>query len=337
MTRLASRRWRCGAHLLEVAVDVFEFITALFGPRIKLARDRVTRLPRRVRKSAKEHVETMQRIVDDLAGLEGIADVKESKRLPRGFYDRVEDLLAAYDRYLAAVREGLGDKADGMFPAGTPEGVGGCYAAPFGVTGPEAMLIYREVRTWRDFPQIAQRLGELGEQQFKDIQEGHRGRDPDKIRMTSKAAGLGRKRFSERGEACPFLNESKGRCRLGDKRPMTCRMHHIGGDTAKGDPRHEDHENAELLNIRVPVRPQVAISQLDKRMDMGLTPFLYASVLQLLQFAEGELILEVGEAPRRMQQDGRVAQKANRNVKHAKKFQKGKNKSKPKKKKKKKK
>ena len=33
---------------------------------------------------------------------------------------------------------------------------------------------------------------------------------------------------------------------------------------------------------------------------------------------------EVGEAPRKMQQDGRVAQRANRNVKHAKKFQKGK-------------
>ena len=38
--------------------------------------------------------------------------------------------------------------------------------------------------------------------------------------------------------------------------------------------------------------------------------------------AEGELLQEVGEAPQRMQQDGRVAQKANRNVKHAKKYQK---------------
>ena len=41
---------------------------------------------------------------------------------------------------------------------------------------------------------------------------------------------------------------------------------------------------------------------------------------------EGQPIQEVGEAPQRMQQDGQVAQKANRNVKHAAKFKKKKKK-----------
>ena len=41
-----------------------------------------------------------------------------------------------------------------------------------------------------------------------------------------------------------------------------------------------------------------------------------------LQLAEGALIQEVGEAPIKMQQDGHVAQRANRNVRHAKKYQK---------------
>jgi hypothetical protein len=79
-------------------------------------------------------------------------------------------------------------------------------------------------------------------------------------------------------------------------------------------------------NIRLPVKVQVALAQLDKRMMLQMSPFLYAGALQLLQLGEGQPIQEVGEAPQRMQQDGQVAQKANRNVKHAAKFKKKKRK-----------
>lgn len=299
---------------------VLNFIAALFGPRVKLPRDRLTRIPRRARKAAQEHIDALQRIVTEISALEGIADIAATKRVPRGFYARVDDLLLAYDRYVEVVRGELG--ANGAVVPGTPEGVGACYAAPFGVSGVEALAIYREIRTWKDFPQVAQRLGELGEQQFKDIQAGHTGKDPEKIRMTSKAAGLGRKQFAERKQPCPFLDPARGRCRVWERRPITCRMHHITGDPALADPTHERHAEVEVVNIRLPVRPQVALSQIDKRMALGFSPFVYASELQLLQLAEGELLQEVGEAPQRMQQDGRVAQKANRNVKHAKKYQK---------------
>lgn len=305
---------------------VLNFVAALFGPRVKLPRDRVTRLSRRTRKRTQEHVDTLQRIIEELSGLPGIADVTKTKRLPKGFYARVEDMHSAYDRYIEAVRGELG--LENAAPAGTPEGKGACYAAPFGITAPEALAIYREVRTWKDFPQIAQRLGELAELQFKDIQSRHQGGDPEKIRMTSKAAGEGRKAFAERGNACPFLDTSKGRCRIWEQRPMTCRMHHTLGDHALADPRNERHANVDVVNIRLPVRPQVALAQIDKRMALGLSPFVYASVLQLLQLGEGQMLQEVGEAPQRMQQDGRVVQKANRNVKHAKKFQKKKAKAK---------
>lgn len=305
---------------------MLNFLSALFGPRVKLPRDRVTRIPRRARKAAQEHIAAMQRIVDEISGLEGIADVGKTKRLPRGFYGRVDDLLTAYDRYIEVVRNQLG--VEGAAVPGTPEGVGACYAAPFGVSGVESLAIYREIRTWKDFSQVAQRLGELGEQQFKDIQSGHTGKDPETIRMTSKAAGLGRKQFAERKQACPFLDQSRGRCRVWDRRPIVCRMHHISGDSALADPTHERHDQVQVVNIRLPVRPQVTLSQIDKRMALGFSPFVYASALQLLQLAEGQLLQEVGEAPQRMQQDGRVVQKANRNVKHAKKNQKKKKKRK---------
>jgi hypothetical protein len=175
---------------------VLEFLSALFGPRIKLPRDRVTRIPRAARKAAQPHADAMQKAVDTIAAMPGIADVAKLKRLPKGFFEHVETFLASHDRYIEVVRAAM--NLDDAAPAGTPEGKGACIAGPFGVSGPEALLIYRTIRTWKDFPQVAQKLGELGEQQFKDIQALHTGKDPEKIRMTSKAAGLGRKQFAER-------------------------------------------------------------------------------------------------------------------------------------------
>jgi hypothetical protein len=308
---------------------VLDFLAALFGPRIKLPRDRATRIPRAARKAAAPHAEAMQKAIDSIAALPGIADFAKAKRLPKGFFELIEAHHAAHDRYIETVKSAM--QIEDAAPAGTPEGKGACHAAPFGVSGPEALLIYRTIRTWRDFPQVAQKLGELGEQQFKDIQSLHTGKDPEKIRMTSKAAGLGRKQFAERGQPCPFLDPAKGRCRIWEVRPGCCRQHLVRGDKALADPRHERHADVQVVNLRLPIRAQVSLTQLDRRMALGLSPFLYASELQLLQLAEGQVIQEVGEAPQRMQQDGRVVEKANRNVAHAKKFQKKKAKKKAKK------
>ena len=59
-------------------------------------------------------------------------------------------------------------------------------------------------------------------------------------------------------------------------------------------------------------------------MALGLSPFLYAGVLQVLELSGGELIQEVGEAPRKMQQGGMVGERANRGGKHSKRAKKGK-------------
>ncbi len=305
---------------------MLDFLAALFGSRIKLPRDRVTRVSRAARKVAQPHADAMHQAINGLAAMPGIADFAKLKRLPKGFFERVESFHAAHDRYIDAVRTTM--NIDDVAPAGTPEGKGACFAGPFGVSGPEALLIYRTIRTWKDFPQVAQKLGELGEQQFKAIQALHTGKDPEKIRMTSKAASLGRKQFAELGQPCPLLDAGKGRCRIWEVRPACCRQHMTRGDKALADPRHERHAEVSVVNIRIPIRAQVALTQLDRRMALGLSPFAYASQLQLLQLADGQLIQEVGEAPQRMQTDGRLTEKANRNVSHAKKFQKKKSKKK---------
>lgn len=301
-----------------------DLIGVFFGPRPRLPRDHVTRPSRGARKATKAESATMQSALDKLSALPGIAEVKETKRLPRGFTAAVDELREGYDAYFDKVRSFLPGGQEAKRP-GEPGGCGACYAAPMPVMASEAISIYREVRTWRDFPKVAQRLAEYGEDQFKEIQSLHTGKDPERMRMSGKAVQRGRVAFAKKMQPCPFLDEGKQRCRIWEQRPICCRMHLPRVDEDATRPEHEGWPTAvKAHNVRLPVKQQVTVRQLDKRLALELNPFLYASILQLAQLADGELIPEVGEAPRRMQQDGQVARRANRNVKHAKKYQKGK-------------
>lgn len=297
-----------------------EFLAALFGPRLKLPADQLTRIPGRAKKMAGPHAAAIQATIDKISGLPGIADMKDSKRLPRGAAALVKELLHHVDAYHDAVREGMGMGAEAKRP-GERGGTNGCVPAPLGVSAIEALNIYRTIRTWTDFPEMAKKLAALGEQQFKDIQAGVPGAAGDKVRVGGKAVQQGRVTFAKRMQPCAFLDGSTQRCRIWDTRPIACRSHHLV-DPPGGLPPSDDAwpKGVKAKNLRLPMRSQVGLSQLDKRMNLELSPFLYASILQLLQLAEGKQIQEAGEAPVKMQQDGNVARPANRNVAHAKKF-----------------
>jgi Fe-S-cluster containining protein len=306
-----------------------EFLGGLFGRRNQLPTDQVTRIPRRAKKAAAVATAGMKDTLTKISALPGLADVSQTKRLPRGFYALVDEFYGHVDDYHASVRAQLPDVGDDVVRPGEDGGDGPCHTAPMGVSVIEALAIYRRTRPWRDFQSVAQKLGELGEEQFKDIQSGHSGKDPEKIRMGSKAVREGRLAFAKRMHACPYLDSKKGKCRIWEHRPVACRQHHPLGDATTHRPSHEGYPQAALVkNIRLPVKIQVELQQIDKRMMLQVSPFLYAGSLQLLQLADGQMLQEVGEAPQRMQQDGQVVQRANRNVKHAAKFKKKKKKKK---------
>ena len=301
---------------------VLEALKSLFGRRIRLPRDQVTRVPRGVRKAVEPQVAAIQAAIDAIAALPDLADVATMKRLPKGFFAAVHALAGAYEAYIAAVTQRV-PALKGSARAGTPEGQHACREQPVGVTGVEGMAIYRGARPWKDFAPVAQELARLGEQQFKDIQALHTGKDPEKIAMTSMAVQQGRLDFARRGEACPFLDPQGHRCRIWDERPFVCRMHHLLGDPREADPRSPGYpKQVKAYNVRMPLRQHVALMQIEKRMLMNAAPFLNANVLQWLQLAEGQLLAEVGEAPMRLAADGQAAAKANRNKPGAKKFSK---------------
>jgi len=298
---------------------VLEVLKSMFGRRIRLPRDQMTRVPRAVRKVAEPQVAAIQAAIDTIAALPGLADVATTKKLPKGFFAAVRVLTAAYDAYIAVVVKQMPALQTSVRP-GTPEGQNGCYEQPVGVTGVEGMAIYREARPWRDFAPVAQELARLGEQQFKDIQVLHTGKDPDKIGMTSVAVQQGRVDFARRHEACPLLDKTSLRCRVWEQRPFVCRMHHIL-DPASADPTAPAWPGqARVFNVRLPLRQQVALMQIEKRMLLTPAPFLDANILQWLQLAEGHQLSEVGEAPLRFAPDGQPPAKANRNRPGAKKF-----------------
>jgi Fe-S-cluster containining protein len=299
---------------------VLALFKRLLGRRPKLPRDQITRIPRAVRKATEPQVAAVQAALDEIAALPGLADIALTKRAPKGFYAAAARFVAAYDAYVEAVAKhmNLGSAAR----PGTPEGARCCYEQPVPVSGVESLLIYRAIRPWRDFAEVAKRLAELGEAQFKEIQQRHTGKDPEKIALTDAAVEDGRLAFAQRGEPCPLLDPQTQRCRAWEVRPSVCRMHFAVTDPAWSDPRDPSFNKVQARNIRLPARQQLALMQIEKRMMLGVAPFLNAGLLQLLHFCEGQTIAEVGEAPTRFAPDGQPAPKANRNKPSAKKFQK---------------
>ena len=301
---------------------VLGLLRALFGPKIRLPSDRVTRLPGAAKKAGAAHAAAIQATLDAIGALPDIADIATTKRLPKGLHERVKELLKHYESYVQACAQAIG-AGDAVRP-GTPAGKICCNVAPIGVTGLESLVIFRTIRLWSDFPQVAQRLAALAEQQIKDIQAHHTGGDPEKVSMASAEVQKGRIDFAKRGHACPFLDPERGRCRIWEVRPMVCRQQFVQGDAARYDPGHAEHDKLEIKNIRLPVKQQVTLLQLEKRLVLQLTPFLYPNMLLLLQLADGQTLPEAGEAPPRFGPNGLVMPKANRQNPAAKKFQKGK-------------
>jgi hypothetical protein len=134
-----------------------DLLGMLLGPRLRLPRDRITRPPGRALKAAKPSIAAMQAALDKLSGLPGIADVKQTKRLPRGFSEAMQELRTAYDAYFDTVRKFLPGGLEAKRP-GEPGGCGACHEAVMPVMAVEAMDLYREARPWRDFPKVAQAM-----------------------------------------------------------------------------------------------------------------------------------------------------------------------------------
>ena len=307
---------------------VLEALKSLFGKRIRLPRDHVTKVSRAARKAAEPQAAAIQAAIDTIAALPGLADVANTKRLPKGFFAAVQALIAAYDAYVHQIAEHTPALKDAP-RAGTPAGYRACYEQPAAVTGVEGLNIYRNIRPWQDFPQVAKDLARIGEQQYKDIQALHTGKDPDKISMAGTAVQQGRLNAARRKDLCPLLDPETHRCRAWDVRPFACRMHFVLSDPTWSDPQDEHFpKQVKPLNIRMPLRQQLALMQIEKRMMLTPAPFLNANILQWLHLAEGSGLLEVGEAPTRFAADGNPAVKANRNRPNAKKFEKDRRKKK---------
>ena len=74
-------------------------LSGIFGRRVRLPRDHVTRVPRAAKRKAADALARMTQAIDDLGAMPGIADIASEKRVPRGFYDKVDEFVDAYAEY----------------------------------------------------------------------------------------------------------------------------------------------------------------------------------------------------------------------------------------------
>lgn len=305
-------------------VAVLDYLRILFGPKIRLPRDQSTKIPRKVRREAETqaHIEALAKAIDAIAALPGLAEISDKKRVPTGFYSRVHELWKHYDAYADTIRQAMGWQD--LPRAGKDDGIYGCYTAPIGVSPAESIAISRVLPNLPDLATLAPKFQERAQQQIEDIQ-GH-CKEKDREKPGPVAVLKGRQSYERRALPCPFLDETKRSCKIWDHRPISCRMHHLQGDPQqiKGD--HPQYEAAKVVNIRLPVKQQIALStHVDKRLG-EVNPLLFAGVLQALHIGGGQPLREVGQAPLRVGRDGQVVKTANKNVKGAKKFQKQKRK-----------
>ena len=302
---------------------VIEFLRNFFlGAR--LSSDISTRIPRAARKASAAQALAVQETIHKIAALPEISEVARTRLMPKGFYALAGELTRVFDAYLEGLRTAM-NLTQAARP-GTPEGFQACTTAPMTITAIEALNILRRIRAWPDFPTLGQELLRLAQLQMQDVQAQLKPKQ-DPNRPGLKTAQAGRLAFAQRGEPCPFLDPEKKKCRIWEQRPYSCRMQHIVGSVDRVDPRHPEHKLVQIKNLRLPMAQQMSlVNHVDRRLGLELSPILYAALLQILEKGQpqGLGLPEVGEVPPRLAADGTYVPAANRNVKHAKKFNKDK-------------
>lgn len=297
---------------------MLSYLRLIFSRRYRVPRDKSQRPNRAARQASAAASATLTECINSIADLPGLSDLSRTKLLPAGFYRAVKGMWSAYDRYAQSLHESMGLAA--LHPAGEGEGCNGCYSAPMGVSPAESLTIAQAIAQRPDFPKLAQELQDRAKILLEDIQAEQKKTDAQ--RTDPYALQKGRHRYHARGLACPFLDEKNRKCSIRDVRPMSCRMHYIADPTERVRGDHPEHEQAKVVNLRLPTKTQVAIKQhIDKRMG-EISPLLFAGVLQAFEMGQGQPVREVGQARQKTGRDGRLVARANRNVKGSKKEQK---------------
>lgn len=307
------------------ADSVLSYLRLIFGRRHRVPRDQSKRPNAAARKLAQDAAHELSQTINALADLPNFADIAQTRAVPAGFYRQVQEIWTAYDAYAQRIREAMSWTQ--LHQAGQGEqGIQGCYAAPMGVSPAESFAIAKDIAAHPNAATLAKSLHERANMVLEDIQSQQS--KPNSEKADPYALQKGRHRYHARGLPCPLLDEGNQRCIVFDKRPISCRMHHLGDPAKRARGTDPDHANAQIVNIRLPAKAQVAMTQhVDKRMGQ-ISPLLFAGVLQALELGQGQSVREVGQARQKVGRDGRLVARANRNVSGSKKNQKNKQKQK---------
>lgn len=214
-------------------------------------------------------VAEIRRRLELVRDLPELSSFRETRRLPRAFFEHFNAALAEYDKLIDGV---LGFDPLGREVKCSKGCSNCCIDLVRGMTTPEIANIYHHARPWTDAKQIFEYHREsaltfMGILATKVGPDGTppSGHDPRIVEAHMEYNALKR--------PCGFLDQATGCCRIYPVRPLACRYFFSLDTPEKCTPSHEEYFQRRTRSVRLPEEIHGLIREIDQR--FGFRPLNY--------------------------------------------------------------
>lgn len=218
-----------------------------------------------------------QKIAEITSHLEAVRDLpgldkfRETKTLPRAFFEHFNAFLKAYDELIDFALEHSGDNKRIECKKGCANC---CIDLVRGMTTPEIINIYNHVRSWDDVKQIfdyhresALKFMGILAAKMKDGEKPPPGADP--------RVAEAHVEYNRLNRPCGFLDTETGCCRIYPVRPIACRYFFSFDPPETCSPLHVKYLNRKTRTVHLPEEIHALLREIDHK--FGFRPMNYLS------------------------------------------------------------
>lgn len=211
--------------------------------------------------------------LEKLRDLPGLGAFRDTRTLPRAFFEHFNAFLATYDELIdLALRC---DEADARPAIQCKKGCANCCIDLVrGITTPEIINIYHHVREWPDVRQLFEYhresaftfMGILASK-LAPGEPPPGGRDP--------RVAEAHVEYNRRNRPCGFLDQQTGCCRIYPVRPIACRYFFSLDPPERCSPLHVLYLDRRTRTVHLPERIHELLREIDRK--FGFRPMNYLS------------------------------------------------------------
>lgn len=216
------------------------------------------------------HVAEIRSRLEAILALPGLERFRETRALPRAFFEHFHAFLAEYDKLIDFVLTFSGDDRRIQCRKGCANC---CIDLVRGMTTPEVIAIYHHVRSWPDAKQLFEYHKESTELFINILFQ----KVPNPAELEGKG---GDDRIAEShllynmlNRPCGFLDQQTGCCRIYPVRPLACRYFFSLDPPETCTPLHVKYLNRQTRLIHLPAEIHALIREIDRK--FGFRPLNY--------------------------------------------------------------